>query len=108
MQGIRKMALYRQLITRVVMLYYLLFLLWRGYCHLLPFQLNSPAITKMHYDLSFWFFKLSGLNALLVQNEVVSIVFSILMIVFCILCILFPRKKLLIIPFSIAYFFLAL
>ena len=107
MRGVRKLAPYRPVIIRVTLLYYLAFLLWRGYSHVLPYELLHPTLTKMHYDLSFWLFKLTGLDVLLVQNNAGALIFSGSVIALCLLSILFPKKRVFIVPFTLLYFLLA-
>jgi hypothetical protein len=108
MQGIRKLSPYRIAITRTTLLYYLVFLVWRGFSHLLPAHLLHPAITKMHYDVSFWLFRLSGLSNILVQDEVGATIFTAAVIVLCILSVVFPLKRMFVIPFTATYFLLAI
>lgn len=108
MQQVRHIAPYRVLITRAVLLYYVLFILLRWYSHLLPAQLLDPSLTKMHYDLSFWLFRLSGLDGALVHNAIGTALFSIAIVGLCILSLLFPLRRGFIISFSLVYFLMAL
>lgn len=108
MQGIRNLAPQRQVIVRTTLLFYLISLLWRGYSHLLPYQLLQPPLTKMHYDLSFWLFRLTGLDALLMHTTAGAVFLSSAVIILCLLSLLFPRKTVFIIPFTLLYFLLAI
>lgn len=106
MHGIRNMAPLRLVITRTVMTWYLLAILWRGYSHLLPGQLYEPAIFKVHYDLLFWFIKLSGIGPVLAQN-VPGTIFSVALIALCLGAIIAPRRQMLVVLFSVAFLVLA-
>src|SRR6476660_261465 len=108
MKGVRQLYPYRILITRMVLMYYLLLLLWRGYCHLLPYQLESPTITKVLYDPFYWLFKLSPLPGIIVGSAAGSFIFTVAVILFCALSILFPLRRGLVITFSVLYFLLAI
>jgi hypothetical protein len=101
MKTIRPLAPYRVLITRIVLIYFLTSLLWRGYSYLLPYQLKDPVFTKINYDPSFWILRYSGFQNLLVNNAWGSFIFSILLILICCYCIIYPRKIISIIIFSI-------
>lgn len=103
MSTIRAVGPYRTLITRTVMLYLLLILIWRGYSCILPFQLENPPLTNVEYDLSFWVFKLSNLSGILVGSRAGSIIFSTCIILNCLACILYPLNRLLLISFSFLF-----
>lgn len=100
---IRALSPYRIIITRVTLLYYLVFLLWRMASHILPYQLEEPVLTKLRYDFSFWLFRLAGLDRLLVESKTGAIIFTAALLLSCILAIIFPRKRGYIISFSILY-----
>jgi len=101
------MAPYRAAITRSVLAFYLLSLLWRGYSHLLPGQLQQPVLSKLHYDLSFWAVRLSGIDGWLVQHTWAGSLFGWILITLCVLSMIFIRRRGYIIPFSMGFFLLA-
>lgn len=107
-KGIRPAASLRNIITRVTLFCYLLLLIWRGYSHLLPVQLEDPALNKENYDLVFLLYKFSGLQQLVVNNDTGSLLFTVMLFLFCALAILFPSRRGVIIPFSILFFIMGI
>lgn len=95
MMGVQNgIGIYRNLITRVSMLFYLIVLLWRWNAHLLPYQLLSPPVTLASMNATFWLYKLSGLQHILVDNKYGAIVFTLLLVLFCVLVFVFPKSRL--------------
>jgi hypothetical protein len=107
MTATRNLSTYRPLITRTVILYYLLFIFWRAYAHLLPFQLQSPVISKVHYDATFWLFRFSGLDGFVVHNMVGGIILSVVVALSGVLSLVYPTRRLFLVPFTLSYFVLA-
>ena len=102
--NIRSLGVFRILITRCVLIYLLLILIWRGYSVILPFQLIDAPLTRVDYDLSFWAYK-AGLHQLIVSNSVTSTIFCVILFTLNIACIRFPGNRILIMLFTL--FFLA-
>jgi|GEM_PF-1014754 len=99
------LARYRLLISRMVLGYAFLFLLVRWAEHLLPYQLLQPPMARTGYDMTAWFFKLSGLSWWLVENPLGAKAFTVLLLLSGLLAFCFPKERWFVIPFSIFYFF---
>ena len=97
-------GVYRSTITRVCMCFYLFVILWRWYAHLLPFQLLSPPLTLSNMNATFWLYKLSPLQSILVAHYQGSIIFSLLLIAACKLVFLFPLQRIFTIVLFASFF----
>ncbi len=99
---------YRNIITRTVMIFILICLIQRYYGHVLPFQLQSPIVTKAYYDLSYWIFKLLDIQFFVMNDPTYSILFGILLFLSCIVLIIIPDNYGFAIMFTILIFLMSI
>lgn len=106
--AVRELGLYRTSILRIVFFYFLVVLLFRFIHYQLPFQLQNPPLFIANFDLAFWFFNYFGLKDILYQNYIGGLVFSVLLVVFNVLSIIYTKNRWFIGIFSILFFIYAL
>lgn len=97
-------ATYRQVIVRVVLSYYLLFLLWRTYAHLMPYQLHAPSLYRVHYDPAFVLMHVLHIDVSLSHIPILGALFSAGLIGFCLAGIAFPTRQWVLVSFSVLFF----
>ena len=101
---IRAVLPLRSLIVQTVFSFYLIVLLWRLYSYNLPHQLANPPLLKTGIDPNSWIYLYFNLQHWLVENEIVSYIFSASILLTCLLVIIKPNKVLYIIVFTLIYY----
>jgi hypothetical protein len=95
----------RNFICRLVFSCIFLLLCYEFFSHALLYQLRSPALVYPYVDITYLLFNLSGLQQAVSGSLTVSVLFSILLFVFCAAVIICPSKRIYIGLFSLFYFF---
>ena len=90
----------RIVITRMVLLYIFLFLLLRFFLHATPSHYLQAPFFLVQFDPAYWLYKFSFLSAIN-SDYTTAVIFDICLFTTCVLAILFPLKRFLIICFSI-------
>lgn len=90
----------RIVITRMVLLYIFLFLLLRFFINATPSHYLQPPFFLIQFDPAYWLYKFSFLSAISTSHTI-ALIFDICLFASCILAMLFPLKRFLIICFSL-------
>jgi len=100
--GIRPVHPWEYLMKRTYILFVLAFYLYRYYSHLLPHQLHGASMTKILYYPELHLYKFLHLDEWLIEHPLMSIFYSIVLIVVPILLFISPKNRFL----SISFIFL--
>ena len=92
----------RVIVSRLVFIYIFLFLAWRFFLNTTPSHLLQPQLFILNIDFTYWLYRFSGIAGI-ITSKTGAVLFDIFIFTFCILSILFPRRRLFIIPFSILF-----
>lgn len=87
-------------VQRMVLLYILMFLLLRFFINTTPSHTLQPPLFLIQFDPVYWLYKFSFLS-MINSNQLAADIFDTLLFTSCGLAIIFPKKKLFIISFSI-------
>lgn len=99
-----RFSTYRIVTGRLFYGYVLLWLIIRACSHILPVQLQQPVLSKVMYDPALWFFKYTGIAALLASGNVWSVAFTILLFAVTFILVLRPASKALPVIFTACIF----
>ena len=94
----------RVFICRVVFAFIFLCLLYFCSSHVLLHQLNSPALKYPYVDPVFWVMHLLRIPELITSGYCIALSFDVTLFVSCVLCFLFPLKRIFILVFLLLYF----
>lgn len=106
--AVRELGIYRSSILRIVFIYFLVVLIFRFLNYQLPFQLQKPPLFIADFDLAYWSFNYFGLKKILYQSYIGGLVFSVLLVVFNILAIIYTKNRCFIGAFALLFFIYAL
>ncbi len=98
----------RIILTRIVTAYILLFLLLRLFLLVTPSRLLAPPLSNGYMDLTYWGARFTGILDFIVLHKPVAVLFDIFLFITGLSSLLFPLKKIFIIPFSLLLFLLGL
>lgn len=94
---------WRSIIGRTVYIFIFLTLMVRYYLHATPSSMLEPVLFRYNFDYTYWAFDLLGLINNITRSKTGSIIFDMLMLSSCFLCILFPAKYYISIVFGCLY-----
>lgn len=94
----------RIVLCRLVMLFFMVSLLWRLSLYALPYQFLQPPLFVLNLDLLYRLFFFLHLPEVLILNQTGAILFTCSLFLFCGLSIIFPRRNIFIIIFSLLFF----
>ena len=98
----------RVALTRLVLIYMLVFLAYRFLINTTPSHFLKPSFFLLELDLTYWFYKFSFIPGLIIYNQTGAVVFDMALFLFCGLGILFPLRRVFILLFSCLYFIYAI
>ena len=98
----------RIIITRLVFLFILFFLAFRFFINVTPSHFLQPSLFLIQFDFTYWLYKFSHLPDIIIQKQIGSYIFDVLLFFTCIMSIVFPLKRIFIIFFSLLFIIYAL
>ncbi|MEP7253218.1 MAG: hypothetical protein ABI683_12585 [Ginsengibacter sp.] len=98
----------RVVLCRLVFGFILLCLLFRFFLNATPSHLLQPSLFNLNLDLTYWLYQYFSIPQLVVYSHTGAIAFDVLLFGFCIMAILFPSKRIIIIFFSFLFLIYAI
>ena len=98
----------RMVISRLVLIFIFFCLLFRFLLNATPSHLLQPPLFLLSVDLTYWLYKFSGIPAFIVYNHSGAVLFDVCLFTFCLLGILFPLKRIIIMIFSFLFLIYAI
>ena len=93
----------RIVLCRLVFTFIFLCLLFRFFLNATPPNLLQPPLFNLNLDLTYWLYQYFKVPKSVVYNHTGAIIFDVLLFGFCIMAILFPSKRIIIIFFSFLF-----
>lgn len=90
-------------LTRWVVGWLFLVLLYQWSADLMVSQLESPVLLRLDMDVTYWFIHASGVGAWLSQNYAAALLFDSALMLLCLTTILFPKRSILVMFTGIFY-----